>query len=78
MYSAAISNLFIMQKQKEAFWEQKKGFFSSAVMSLAFARDSMYCDVSHKIKYSFKKMKGAKFQGWQEGGGETKKVNEYE
>lgn len=51
MYSAAISNLFIMQKQKKALWEQKKGPFFSAVMSLAFARDSMYCDVSHKIKY---------------------------
>lgn len=50
MYSATISNLFIMQKQRKALWEQKKGF--TAVMSLAFARDSVYCYVSYKIKYS--------------------------
>lgn len=37
-------------------------------MSLAFARDGTHCDVSHKMKYSLKekKMRGAKFQGWQE------------
>lgn len=51
MSSTTISNLFIMQKQKEALGAQTKGSFS-AVMALAFVGDSAYCNVSHKIKYS--------------------------
>lgn len=51
MSSTTISNLFIMQKQKEALRAQTKGSFS-AVMALAFVGDSAYCNVSHKIKYS--------------------------
>lgn len=56
MSSTTISNLFIMQKQKEALKAQTKGSFS-AVMALAFVGDSTYCNVSHKIKYSKKKKK---------------------
>lgn len=54
-----------MRAEERPFKKKKK---NSAVMSLAFARDGTHCDVSHKMKYSLKKkkMRGAKFQGWQE------------
>lgn len=66
IYSAAISDLFIMQKQRKALWMRaEERLFCCYVSGLCQGQHVLLCFTQDKI---FIKMKGAKFQGWQGGG----------